>query len=312
MRVFVMGAAGAIGRSLVPMLVHAGHEVTGTTRKPERAEWLRGQGATAVTVDAFDAGGVHAAVADAEPEVVIHQLTDIPADLDPRRYEEQMAGNDRIRREATPILVDAARNTGARRLIAQSIAFAYDPSGEGLKAEDDPLFADPPGAFRRTVQALRTMEEAVLGADSLEGVVLRYGYFYGPGTSYASDGGIAARVRKRGYPILGDGGGVSSFIHVDDAAAATVAALDHGGPGIYNVVDDDPAPVREWLPAYAAALGAKKPMRVPAFVGKIAAGDFVTMLALKGRGASNAKAKRELGWTPRLASWRDGFREALG
>jgi nucleoside-diphosphate-sugar epimerase len=311
MKVFVAGAAGAIGRSLVPMLVHAGHEVTGTTRKPDRAEWLRSQGATAVTVDAFDAEGVHAAVADAEPEVVIHQLTDIPADLDPRKYEEQMAGNDRIRREATPILVDAARRADARRLIAQSVAFAYDLSGEGLRTEEDPLFRDPPGAFARTVDALRTMEDAVLQS-GLEGVVLRYGYFYGPGTSYASDGAIAGRVRKRGYPILGDGGGVFSFIHVDDAAAATVAALDQGGPGIYNVVDDDPAPIREWLPAFAEALGAKKPMRVPAFVGKVAAGDFITTMATKGKGASNDKAKRELGWTPRLASWRTGFREALG
>ena len=312
MRVFVAGAAGAIGRSLVPMLVHGGHEVTGTTRKPERAEWLRAQGAAAVTVDVYDAEGVHAAVADAEPEVVIHQLTDIPADLDPRKYEEQMAGNDRIRREATPILVEAARRAGARRLIAQSVAFAYDLSGEGLRTEDDPLFTDPPGPFRRTVDALRTMEEAVLGADGLEGVVLRYGYFYGPGTSYASDGGIAARVRKRGYPILGDGAGVFSFIHVDDAAGATVAALDHGAPGIYNVVDDDPAPIREWLPAFAEALGAKKPLRVPAFVGKVAAGDFITTMATKGKGASNAKAKRELGWTPRLPSWREGFRRAIG
>jgi nucleoside-diphosphate-sugar epimerase len=225
--------------------------------------------------------------------------------------EEQAAGNDRIREEGTRNLVDAARTAGTRRIVAQSIAFAYGPVG-GLKTEDDPLFDDAPWPFSRSVNALHALENAVTRTEGIEGLVLRYGFFYGPGSSYAPDGFLAGEVRKRRFPIIGKGAGVFSLIHVDDAAAATVAAAERGAPGIYNIVDDDPAPVREWLPAYAEALGAKRPFRIPKLIARFVAGEYTTQMATELRGASNERAKRELGWSPRYASWRQGFREALG
>jgi nucleoside-diphosphate-sugar epimerase len=307
-RVFVAGASGVIGRSLLPMLVQAGHEVVGMTRSEEKAGLVRGLGAEPVLADAFDAGRLREVVAEARPEVVIHELTDIPREIDPKRFAEQFERNNRLRREGTRNLVDAAREAGARRLIAQSIAFVYAYGGGALHREEDPLALE----LGDVVTAVADLEAAVTKADGIEGVVLRYGYFYGPGTSYASDGAQAEMARKRRFPIVGGGDGVFSFIHVDDAAAATVRAIEHGAPGIYNVVDDEPAAVREWLPVFAQTLGAKKPWRAPAFLARWIAGDYAVRMMTRSEGASNAKAKAELGLELRYPSWRRGFADALG
>ncbi len=308
MRIFVAGAGGVIGRSLLPLLAREGHEVTGMTRKEERAGLIRELGAEPVLADALDADRLRDAVVAARPEVVVHQLTDIPRTIDPKNFAEQFERNNRLRREGTRNLMEAARAAGARRVVAQSIAFVYEYRGGAVHREEDPLALH----LGDIVTAVADLEEAVIGTDGIEGVVLRYGYFYGPGTSYASDGAQAEMVRKRRFPVVGDGAGVFSFIHVDDAAAATVRALDHGSPGIYNVVDDDPAPVREWLPVLAEALGAKKPWRVPAFVARWMGGDYAVQMMTRSEGASNEKARRELGLDLRYSSWRRGFAEALG
>jgi nucleoside-diphosphate-sugar epimerase len=310
-KVFVAGASGVIGRRLVPMLVERGHEVTGMTRSAEKAEKLREAGAPPVICDVFDADKLRSEVMAAAPEVIVHELTDLPANVDPRKAADQLARNDRIRDEGTRNLVDAALAAGTRRMVAQSIAFAYETTG-GLKTEDDVLFDDAPAPWDRSIRAVHALEDAVTRTEGLEGIALRYGFFYGPGSSYAPDGYVAREVRRRRFPVVGRGSGVFSFIHVDDAAAATVTAVEGGAPGIYNVVDDEPAPLREWLPAYAEAIGAKKPWRVPTFIARWVAGAYTTMLATELRGASNARAKAELGWQPRYASWRQGFREALG
>jgi nucleoside-diphosphate-sugar epimerase len=311
MRVFLAGGTGVIGRALVPQLRQAGHDVTAMTRYESRAETLREQGLDAVVCDAFEAENVTRAVATARPDVVVNQLTDIPDAVNPRKMAEQFETNDRLRTEGTRNLMHAAEAAGARRLISQSIAWAYAPS-DGLWAEDDRLWAEAPEPWGRSVGAVRALEEATLGSDSVEGVVLRYGLFYGPGTAFASDGSTAAMVRKRAFPVVGRGTAVYSYIHVDDAASATIAALDRGAPGAYNVVDDDPAIMHEWLPEYADALGARPPRRVPRFIARLVAGKFGLYMSTQLQGATNAKARRELGWQPRWASWRQGFREALG
>jgi 2-alkyl-3-oxoalkanoate reductase len=309
MRVFVAGASGAIGRPLVPQLVAAGHEVTGTTRSEERAEAIRAAGAQAVVCDALDAEALRAAVTEAAPEVVVHQLTALPHRFDPRDKEIYTATN-RLRTEGTRNLIDAASAAGARRFVCQSIAFAYAPAAQPeVMDEDARLALGSPPPFGDGVRAIDEMERAVLGAEGLEGLVLRYGWFYGPGTFYADDGSMAHDVRKRRFPVIGKGTGLFSFVHVDDAASATVAAVERGAPGIYNIVDDDPAPQREWLPAYAEAIGAKKPLRVPVWIARLVVGKIATMAGVQ-PGASNAKAKRELGWEPRWPSWREGFRDA--
>jgi nucleoside-diphosphate-sugar epimerase len=311
MKVFVAGASGVIGRRLVPILSSQGHAVTGMTRSEAKADLVRASGAQPLICDVFDAGALEEKLLAVAPDVVVHELTDLPPALDPRKMEEQAAGNDRIRVEGTRNLVAAARAAGARRVVAQSIAFAYAPGG-GLKTEEDALYDDVPWPWSRSIDALHQLEDAVTATDGLEGVVLRYGFFYGPGSAYAADGYYAEQVRRRRFPIVGRGGGVFSFIHVDDAAAATVAAVEGGRPGIYNVVDDDPAPLREWLPAYAEAVGAKRPMRVPKLIARLVAGSYTARMATELRGASNDRAKRELAWTPRYPSWRQGFAEALG
>jgi 2-alkyl-3-oxoalkanoate reductase len=309
MRVFVAGASGVIGRALVPQLVAAGHEVTGTTRAEERAEGIRASGARAVVCDALDADALRAAVEQAAPEVVVHQLTSLPHRFDPRDKGIYAATN-RVRGEGTHNLIAAARAAGARRLVCQSIAFAYAPGAQPeVMDEDARLALGSPPPFGDAVRAIDEMERAVLGAEGLEGVVLRYGWFYGPGTFYADDGSMAHDVRKRRFPVIGRGTGLFSFVHVDDAASATVSAVERGAPGIYNVVDDDPAPQREWLPFYAEAIGAKKPLRVPVWIARLVVGKIATMVGVQ-PGASNAKAKRELGWEPRWRSWRQGFRDA--
>jgi nucleoside-diphosphate-sugar epimerase len=309
-RVFVAGASGAIGRPLVPKLIAAGHEVTGMTRSEARAEDVRAAGADAAVVDVFDADALEAAMSAAAPEVVIHQLTALPERMNFRRrnlYE----GTNRVRTEGTRNLIRGARAAGAGRFISQSIAFAYRPDGGPVKSEDDPLLDDAPPPFASGVEALHEMEGLALGSEGLDGLVLRYGFFYGPGTHYGPDGTLTADVRRRRLPIVGDGRGVFSFIHVDDAADATVAAVERGSPGIYNIVDDEPAPMREWVPALAAAAGAKPPRRVPAWLARLVGGRQAADFAVELRGASNEKAKRELGWKPAHPSWRSGFAESL-
>jgi nucleoside-diphosphate-sugar epimerase len=309
-RVFVAGATGAIGRLLVPMLVAAGHEVTGMTRSHTRAEQLTAAGARAAVADALDERAVLAAVTEAEPEAVINQLTSIPQRLDPRRIERDFALNDRLRSEGARILTGAARAAGARRVIAQSVAFIYEPGPPGtIHVEHDPLIRNPPRPFARTANAVKLLEEQTLQAG---GLVLRYGYFYGPGTAIATGGSMATDLRRRRMPIIGDGAGVWSFIHVDDAAGATLAALTRGESGVYNVVDDEPAPVAQWLPALARAIGAPRPMRIPAWLARPLAGEYGLATMTRAQGASNALAMRELDWAPRFASWREGFAQGLG
>lgn len=306
MRVFLAGATGVIGRRLVPMLLAEGHEVTGMTRSPQRARALRELGAEAALADAMDAAAVHAAVAAARPQAVIHQLTSLPQRIDPRRIERDFLANDRLRGDGTRILVDAAQAAGAERILAQSIAFGYAPGPPGtVHREDDPLLLEAPASFERTARAVRELERTVLGAG---GVVLRYGYFYGPGSALSAAGSMGADVRRRRMPIVGGGGGVWSLIHVDDAAAATVAALGRGSGGAYNVVDDHPAPVAEWLPGFAAAIGAPRPLRVPAFLARLAAGSYGVATMTRAQGASNERARAQLGWAPSYPSWREGFR----
>jgi nucleoside-diphosphate-sugar epimerase len=309
-RVFIAGASGVIGSRLVPQLLAAGHEVTGMTRSPQRAAGLEREGARAVVCDALDAPALASAMRAARPETVIHQLTALPKRIDPRKMERDFALNDRLRSEGTRILVDAARAAGAQHVVAQSIAFAYAAGPPGsVRVESDPLNLLVEGPYRRSVLALRDLEDTVTGAG---GVVLRYGYFYG-GTAAISRGGTMAEdLRRRRMPIVGAGEGVWSFVHVDDAAAATVSALAREGPAIYNVVDDEPARVRDWLPALATALAAPKPLKIPAWLARPLAGAYGVYAMTRSQGASNALARRELGWTPALASWREGFQTGLG
>jgi nucleoside-diphosphate-sugar epimerase len=309
-RVFVAGATGALGRPLVPKLVAAGHEVTGMTRSESKVEDVRRAGARAVVADVFDVDALGAAMVEARPEVIVHELTALPDRIDFRKADTYAATN-RVRTEGTRNLIEAARAAGARRLVCQSIAFAYRMDGEGLKTEDDPLLSEAAGAFGSGVRALREMEAMVLGSDGLDGLVLRYGFFYGPGTYYAANGTSTDDVRRRRLPIVGKGSGVFSFIHVDDAADATVAAVARGAPGVYNVTDDEPAPMSEWVPVFAQAAGAKPPRRVPVWLARFVAGKDVSNFAVELRGASNEKAKHELGWEPAHPSWRSGFAETL-
>jgi 2-alkyl-3-oxoalkanoate reductase len=309
-KVFLAGASGVIGRPLVRQLVVAGHEVAGTTSKPENAARLEAAGAKPIVCDALDAEAVQAAVRDSAPEVVINQLTRLPREYNPRKID--YGPTNRARAEGGHNLIEAARAAGVRRFITQSIAFIYAPEGEMIKDEEARPWADAPDPFRSGADSVLEHEREATHTPGLEGVVLRYGQFYGPGTYYASDGSIAEQVRRRRFPVVGRGEGMFSFIHIDDAALATVASLERGAPGIYNIVDDEPAPLREWLPLYAEALGARRPRRVPTFLARLVAGPFAAASATQLRGASNAKAKRELGWEPLYASWRQGFREALG
>jgi 2-alkyl-3-oxoalkanoate reductase len=306
MKVFVAGASGALGRPVVRQLVAAGHEVTGTTRREERMEEIRAAGATPVRCNVFSPQEVDDALHQAQPEVVVHLLTALPSRLD-YRDEEALAPTNRVRSEGTRNLLAAAKAAGARRLIAESVAFFYAPEGNWVKDEEAPLYLTAPPPFGTAAAALAELERQVLGAKGIEGVVLRYGWLYGPGTYYAADGSLTEDAHKRRMPVVGKGTGTFSFVQVEDAASATVAALEHGAPGAYNVVDNEPAPMREWAPAFASAVGAKKPYRVPAWLGRILAGPGAVAMATQLRGAANAKAKQELGWQPQYSSWRQGF-----
>jgi nucleoside-diphosphate-sugar epimerase len=306
MKVFVAGATGAIGKQLVPRLVQAGHEVTGMTRSEAKQTMLADMGATPVVADALEPDQVAGAVARARPDVIVHQLTAIGA-LDMRHFDRAFALTNRLRTEGTDHLLSAGQAVGVERFLAQSYFGGYARTGAAVKTEDDPLDPAPAREMRQTAAAIRHLEEAVLGASWTEGIVLRYGAFYGPGTSLAPGGDQYEVVRQRKFPVVGDGGGVWSFIHVADAADATVAAIERGTRGVYNVVDDEPARVAEWLPALAETVGAKKPMRVPRFIGRLLAGEVAAVMMTEARGASNAKAKRELAWRPAHPSWRQGF-----
>jgi 2-alkyl-3-oxoalkanoate reductase len=308
MRIFIAGASGVIGGRLVPLLRSAGHEVIGTTRTVSKLEHLQAMGAEPVLLNLLDADAVRRAVVGARPEVIVHEATALASFTDMRKFNEGFAETNQLRTVGTDNLLAAAREVGARRFVAQSFAgFPYSRTAGTVKTEDDPLDPTPPRAMREPWAAIRHLESVVLGTARLDGVVLRYGGFYGPGTSLGKGGVFLEAIRGRKFPIVGSGAGIWSFVHIDDAAAATVAAIERGAPGVYNIVDDDPAPVTEWLPALAAAIGAKPPRHVPTWVGRLLGGELVVVLMTQVRGASNAKAKRELGWPPQYASWRTGF-----
>jgi nucleoside-diphosphate-sugar epimerase len=300
MRVFVAGASGAIGSRLVPRLVERGHEVIGTHRSPGSAERVRVRGAEPLALDLLEAAAVRAAVLTTEPDAIVHQATALADVRFSRNFDRTFAQTNRLRTEGTDALLTAAAEAGVSRFVAQSFAsYRYAREGGPVKTEDDPLDPDGPAVARESHAAMRHLDQAVTEAG---GIALRYGGFYG-----ASNDGLLEPVRKRQFPIVGDGGGISSFIYLDDAAAATVLALERGRAGIYNVVDDEPAPVREWLPVLAEVLGAKPPRRVPRWLARLFAGEVAVMIGTEARGASNAKAKRELGWGLRYPSWRQGF-----
>jgi nucleoside-diphosphate-sugar epimerase len=309
MRVFVAGASGVIGRSLLPKLVAAGHEVTGTTRKEGGAEQIRAAGAEAAVCDALDAAAVEDAVIEASPEAIVSELTCLPEHYDLRKIDYEPT--NRVRVEGGRNLISAGRKVGASRYVSQSIAFIYDPQGGWVKDEEAPTYVNPPGRFAAGLEPTLTSEREALGAEGMDGLVLRYGQFYGPDTYFDHDGSIAKQVRSRRFPIVGSGDGVFSFIHIDDAADATVAAVERGAAGVYNVADDDPAPIRDWLPVYAEAIGAKRPLRVPVLLARLVGGKAAAEMSTTLRGAANGKAKRGLGWQPAHPSWRQGFREAL-
>jgi nucleoside-diphosphate-sugar epimerase len=320
MKVFVAGATGVVGRALVPQLVARGHEVVGMTRGASKQDLVRSLGAFPIVADALDRDAVAEAVARAEPEVIVDELTALSGTLSARdmRHPERSSAaimTNRLRTEATDHLLAAGRAVGARRFVAQSFAaFRWARVGGPVQTEDDPLDPNPPAALRAPLVGILHVERAVTTIEWGEGLVLRYGGLYGPGTAISSapDAAMAAPVRKRRFPIVGGGGGVWSHVHIDDAATATAVAVERGRPGVYNIVDDEPAPVREWLPVLASALDAKPPRRIPRWLGRLAAGEAATLMMTEVKGASNAKAKRELGWRPRYANWRQGFAQGLG
>jgi 2-alkyl-3-oxoalkanoate reductase len=302
MRVFVVGASGVIGRRLVAQLIERGHDVIGSARSPDKAERLRRLGAESVVLEALDARAVREAVAAAQPEAIVHQATALGGIGDPdfKHFDRSFAQTNRLRTEGTDNLLAAAREVGVGKFVAQSNAnHRYAREGGPVKSENDPLDSDPPAAGRESFAAMAHLDRAVTGAG---GIALRYGIFYGD-----PEDGLVEAVRARKFPIVGDGGGVWSFIHLDDAAAATVLALEHDGPAVYNIVDDEPSPTREWLPELAKIVGAKPPLRFPRLLARLLAGEVPVVMATESRGASNAKAKRELGWTLRYPSWRQGF-----
>ena len=309
MKVFLAGATGALGKRLIPQLTERGHSVVGTTRSGDKAGLLWDLGAKPVVVDALDRDAVVDAVGAEKPDAIVHQLTALTS-VDFRKFEKSFELTDRLRTEGTDNLLAAAEAAGVERFVAQSYAgWPYARTGAGVKSEDDPLDPQPAKQTRRTLDAIRHLETAVVAAG---GIVLRYGGFYGPGTSVEAGGEQVEAVRKRRFPLVGDGRGVWSFVHIDDAAAATVAAVEHGQPGsIYNIVDDDPAPVAEWLPYLAQVAGGKPPRHLPLWLARAVGGEHVVVLMNEARGASNEKARRELGWEPSHHSWRTGFREAL-
>jgi nucleoside-diphosphate-sugar epimerase len=312
MRIFVAGVSGALGKQLVPRLVAAGHDVTGASHSESKRSLVESLGARAVAVDLLDAEAVEAAVRDAAPDVVVHEATALSGDLDMRKPDQTFAQTNRLRTEGTRNLMAAAQAAGARRFVAQSFAgWPYARQGGFVKSEEDPLEQHPPKGMARTLAAIRELERIVTTAEGIEPVVLRYGGFYGPGTSIAPDGEQLEAILSRKFPVVRSADGLMSLVHIDDAAAATALAIESGRPGVYNVVDDEPAPAHEWIPTLAEEIGAKPPLRIPRWLARVFAGEAMTTMLTEGRGASNAKAKRMLGWEPRYASWRRGFAEGL-
>ena len=311
MRIFVAGATGAVGRALVPALVAAGHSVTGMTRSPEKANGIRRAGAEPVVADGLNARAVRAAVISARPDAIIDEMTDLATVTDLRHFDRAFASTNRLRTDGTDHLLAAAREAEVKRFIAQSFCgWTFSREGDAIKTEADELDPDPPRELARTLDALRYLEQIVTTSIHPEGIVLRYGSFYGPGTGMFSHAMID-EIRHRRVPLIGNGAGWWSFVHVDDAASAAVAAIERGKPGeIYNVVDDEPAQVSQWLPALSGILGAKPPIHIPAWVGRLLAGEHMVSMMTQVRAGSNAKAKQELGWQPKYPSWRQGFAEA--
>jgi 2-alkyl-3-oxoalkanoate reductase len=308
MHVFVTGATGAIGRPLISQLVAAGHRVTATTRTRAKTAELSALGAEPVIADGLDRAAMTKAIIEAEPKAIVHQMTALAGKPDMRRFDRWFATTNELRTRGTEHLLAAAQAAQVPRVVAQSyIGWNNARTGGPVKSESDPLDPQPLKAQRESLAAIRFVERAVPDAP-LEGIVLRYGNFYGPGGSEP----LVDLIRKRRFPIVGDGAGVWSWVHLDDAAGATIAALERGRRGVYNVVDDEPARVSDWLPYLAEVVGAKPPMRVPKGLARIAAGSVAVQWMTEGRGASNEKAKRELDWQPTWRSWRDGFRNALG
>jgi nucleoside-diphosphate-sugar epimerase len=306
MRVLVAGAGGVVGRSLLPVLIKAGHTVFGMTRSANRRGLVASLGAEHIAADALDRQTVLREVARVRPEIIVNELTAIPPAINLRKFEEQFALTNRLRTEGTDHLLEAALASGTRRLIAQSYAgWPYARVGGPVKTEDDPLDPNPPQVFRSGLAAIRRLESTVPQARGIEGIVLRYGSFYGPGTSGAW---MLDQIRKHRLPIVGNGGAVWSFIHIDDVATATLAAVEGGKPGLYNIVDDDPAPVSVWIPELAKMVGAKPPMHVPSWIARFMVGEAGIIMMTEARGSSNQKAKAALGWAPRWKSWREGFR----
>jgi nucleoside-diphosphate-sugar epimerase len=310
MKIFIAGATGAVGRPLVSALIKAGHSVVGLTRTPAKAELIRQMGAEPAIADALDAGAIAALLGSTRPDAVIHEMTDLAGATDLRRFDRTFAGSNHLRTRGTDILLASARETGVSRFIAQSYCgWPYARVGDAIKTEADALDPDPPAQMRATLKAIQHVEKAVTGSVHPGGIVLRYGSFYGAGTGML-DRAMLAQIRNRRTPLIGDGAGWWSFIHVEDAAAATVKALEHGRPGnIYNIVDDDPAQVREWLPALADLVGAKPPLHLPAWIARIVAGEHLVSMMTQVRAGSNRKARTELGWQPAHSSWRAGFSE---
>lgn len=311
MRVLVAGASGAAGIRLLPMLVAAGHCVTGLTRSPSKAEAVRRAGASSAVVDALDPSALREAILAAQPEVVVHEMTALANASDLRHFDRTFAQTNRLRTEGLDRLLAAAREAGTRKVIAQSYCgWPFARVGGPIKTEDDPLDTKPPREFQSALQAIRHLEGAVAEAADFEGVVLRYGAFYGPGSGLF-DGPALDQLRRRLFPVIGDGDGWWSFVHLDDAAQATACAIEGGALGIYNIVDDDPAPVRDWLPVLAGMISAKPPRHIPRWLARIVAGEHMVVLMTETRAGSNAKARRELGWRPSHTSWRQGFAEVL-
>jgi 2-alkyl-3-oxoalkanoate reductase len=309
MRVFVAGASGAVGKPLVSQLVAAGYQVVAMTRSANNVDALRAAGAEPAVADALDRDAVMQAVLRAKPEVIIDELTALTGVKNYKKFDEEFALTTRLRTESMDYLMAAAQAAGARRFIAQSYGnWNYERTGSLIKTEEDPLDLTPPAHQTRSMAAIRYLEQVIQSTSGIQGIALRYGNLYGPGTGFALDGDIVATIRKRGLPIVGSGTGVWSFIHVEDAASATVAAIQHGEPGVYNICDNEPAPVSVWIPALAKAVGAKPPYHIPVWIARLIVGDVGVSMMTQVRGASNAKAKRELDWQPRFKTWRDGFR----
>ena len=307
MRILIAGATGVVGQRLVPFLTEAGHDVVGTTRTPTKIQALERAGATAAVMNALDPSSVQRVMADAKPDVVVHQLTELGGHFDLRKLDATFAGTNALRTKGTDNLLAAVQAVGVTRFVAQSYTGWPNARSGGLKTEEDPLDPDPPPAALQTITAIKHVEEVVPNAEGLDGLVLRYGAFYGPGTSIGAGGELSELVRARKLPLIGDGSGVWSFVQIDDAARATAAAIERGDPGLYNVVDDEPAPVAEWLPVLAQAVGGRPPRRLPVWLARMAVGDVGIAMMTQSRGSANDKAKRELDWRPEWPSWRQGF-----